>query len=136
MNVREATVDDASVLAELNRQLIEDEGSSNQMSVAELDARMNAWLRADYRALLFTVDGVTVAYALFRPSEDGIHLRQFFVVRAHRRRGFGLRAIDLVRERFVRRDMCLDLEVLIHNEGAIAFWRACGFREHGVSFRI
>jgi ribosomal protein S18 acetylase RimI-like enzyme len=136
MKVREATVDDAPVLAELNRQLIEDEGSLNRMTLVELEARMRAWLRAEYRALLFTVDGATVAYALFRPSDDGIHLRQFFVVRAHRRRGYGLRAIALVRERFVPRDMCMDLDVLIHNERAIAFWRACGFREHAVSFRI
>lgn len=89
MDFRFATPDDVSLLAELNHQLIEDEGSANSMSVAELASRMLRWLEADYRAVLFEVSAEPVAYLLYRPSEDGIYVRQLFVCRGHRRRGYG-----------------------------------------------
>ena len=38
-----ATEADLPLLAEMNRRLIEDEGSENPMTVAELQQRMRAW---------------------------------------------------------------------------------------------
>ena len=40
MHLRRATLADAALLAELNRQLIRDEGHRNSMSLAELETRM------------------------------------------------------------------------------------------------
>ena len=38
-------------------------------------------------------------------------------------------------EQVVPSGQILSLEVLVHNEDGIAFWRALGFREHALSFQ-
>ena len=136
MHLREATAADLPLLAELNWQLIRDQQSSNPMSVAELEERMRGWLASEYRAVVFEVGDQPVAYALFRPAEGGLHLRQFFVARAFRRQGIGRRAIEAFRQRFVPPGAALTLEVLAHNSPGLAFWRALGFQEHALSFRL
>ena len=47
MHLREAIAEDLPLLAELNRQLIQDQRSPNPMSVAELEERMRGWLVAE-----------------------------------------------------------------------------------------
>ena len=136
MHLREATTEDLPLLAELNRQLIQDQQSPNPMSVAELEERMRGWLVAEYRAALFEIDSQPVAYGLFRPDDGDIRLRQFFVARAFRRQGIGRRAIEAFRQRFVPPGAALTLEVLVHNSAGLAFWRALGFQEHALSFRL
>ncbi len=122
------------LLAELNRQLIEDERAANPMSLVELEARMRGWLASGHKAVLFEISEQPVAYAVYRLSDAGVYLRQFFVVRQHRRAGVGRRAIELFRDQCVPKDLILSLEVLIHNTAGQAFWRALGFREHALSF--
>jgi ribosomal protein S18 acetylase RimI-like enzyme len=135
VKLRYASDEDVPLLAELNHQLIEDERSSNTMSVSELSDRMRVWLQSEYRAVIFDRHSEPVAYALFRPSEEGLYLRQFFVSRSHRRQGVGRRAIELLREQVVPYGQALSLEVLVHNEEGSAFWRALGFRKHAISFQ-
>jgi hypothetical protein len=55
---------DLPLLVELNQRLIRDEGHANRMTTDELCTRMAGWLASDYRAVLFELDGVVVAYAL------------------------------------------------------------------------
>ncbi len=136
MKLRYAAAEDVPLLAELNHQLIQDECAPNPMSVSELSVRLRAWLRGDYQAVIFEVVSEPVAYALFRTSEEGLYLRQFYVVRHHRRQGIGRRAFHLFREEVVSPGQSLSLEVLVRNEEGIAFWQALGFREHAISFRI
>jgi hypothetical protein len=81
MTFRAATLDDCSRLAELNHQLIRDEGHRNPMTVPELEQRMRGWLSGEYRAVVYEDAGEVVACALFREQEREIHLRQVFVVR-------------------------------------------------------
>jgi hypothetical protein len=52
MTFRRASLDDCALLAELNHQLIRDEGHINQMTVPELEQRMRAWLSSEYAAIL------------------------------------------------------------------------------------
>ena len=134
--MREAIDSDVPLLAELNRQLIQDQRASNTLSLDQLAERLRGWLAAEYRAALFELEAEPVAYALFRPAESGVHLRQFFVVRSRRRRGLGREAIERFRERFVPAGAALTLDVLVHNTPALAFWRALGFREHALTFRL
>ncbi len=106
------------------------------MSVAELEERMRGWLVAEYRAVVFEIGSQPVAYALFRPAEGGVHLRQFFVARGSRRKGIGRRAIEAFRQRFVAPGEALTLEALVHNSPGLAFWRALGFEEQALTFRL
>ena len=48
MRYRKATLDDDSLLAELNHQFIRDEGHRNPMTVSELENRMRGRLDTDY----------------------------------------------------------------------------------------
>jgi ribosomal protein S18 acetylase RimI-like enzyme len=136
LQLREATAGDLPLLAELNRQLIRDQGSSNPMSVVELEQRMRGWLAAEYRAVIFEIGSEPVAYVLFRPAEGGVHLRQLLVARGSRRQGIGRRAVEAFRQRFVAPGAALTLDVLVHNGPGLAFWRALGFQEHALTFRL
>ncbi|MDH5676889.1 MAG: protein tyrosine phosphatase family protein [Myxococcales bacterium] len=122
-------------MARLNRELIEDEGHDNPMDLAQLEARMAAWLRRRYRAVIFFDEhGATVAYALYRDDErGGHHLRQFFVVRERRRRGHGRRAMELLEADVLRTGARLHLEVLTDNAAARGFWQALGFTPYATT---
>ncbi|HZV35895.1 MAG TPA: GNAT family N-acetyltransferase [Verrucomicrobiae bacterium] len=136
MNYRFATVNDCPLLAELNHQLIQDEGHRNPMNVPELQLRMKRWLTEHYTAVLFEDAGEVVAYALFRDEPAEIYLRHLFVVRSRRRKGIGREAIQILRSQIWPAHKRLTVSVLISNESATAFWRAVGFRDYSLSLEI
>ena len=136
MKLRYCNDEDIPLLAELNQQLIEDERAPNDMSQEALAERLRGWLDGEYRAVFFETSSEVFAYALYRPSEDGLYLRQFFVARSRRGEGLGRRAIALFREEVICEGQVLSLEAYAHNEEAIAFWQSVGFSRHTVSFRL
>jgi len=131
-----ATADDCPLLAELNHQLIQDEGHRSRMRVAELERRMRDWLAGDYRAVLFEERSEVVAYALFRELPDEVYLRQLFVVRHRRREGIGRRAVDTLRAEVWPKDKRLTVEVLVANERGVAFWRSVGYADYALTLEI
>ncbi len=136
MNFRRATADDCASLAELNHQLIRDEGHRNKMTVPELEQRMIGWLASEYAAILFQEEKETVAYALFREEPKEIYLRQLFVVRNRRRNGIGRKAIEILRSKIWPANKRLTVEVLVKNEAAVAFWRAVGYQDYSLKLEI
>ena len=133
---RAATLADAPGLAELNYQLIQDEGHRNRMTVPELEERMRNWLATDYQAVLFTRGDRAVAYALFRPEEGSVYVRQFFVGRECRRGGVGRMAMQILLGETLRDFDRVYLDVLIDNSAAHAFWEAVGFRDYAVTMEF
>ena len=129
-------MDDCPRLAELNHQLIRDEGHRNPMTVAELEQRMRGLLANDYRAVLYEDGGEIVAYALFREQSDEIYLRQLFVVRHRRSQGIGRRAVEILRSHVWPKNKRLTVEVLVTNERAVAFWRQVGYTDYCLSLEI
>jgi predicted acetyltransferase len=136
ISFRFATLADCRALAELNHQLIRDEGHRNPMTVPELDQRMRSWLAGEYRAVFFEADGGIVAYALFREEPEEIYLRHLFVVRHKRRQGVGRKAVEILRSQIWPRDKRLTVEVLVANTNAVAFWRAVGYSDHALRLEI
>jgi GNAT superfamily N-acetyltransferase len=133
MNYRFATADDARVLAELNHQLIQDEGHRNAMSVDELKRRMQAWLEGEYQAVLFE-DGEGIAgYALFKRAPEWIYLRQLFVEPSRRREGIGTAAIEWLLANAWSQVPRVRLEVLVGNRAGIKFWRSLGFADYCIT---
>jgi GNAT superfamily N-acetyltransferase len=130
MEGRFAKPDDAPLLAEMNKQLIEDEGHRNPMGVEQLTDRMRGWLEGQYRAALFTQAGQVVGYALWRPEEQGYYLRQFFISRPHRRTGLGRAGVDWLRRNAWADASRVSLEVLVANRRGLAFWRSVGFGDY------
>jgi predicted acetyltransferase len=125
-----------ALLAELNWQLIRDEGHRNPMTVAELEERIRGWLQGEYQAVLFQIAGAVVAYALYQERSDEIYLRQFFVVRGKRRQGIGRQAIEILRSRIWPAGKRLTVDVLVDNQPAVAFWRSVGYRDYCLTLEI
>src|SRR5882672_9262508 len=115
MNFRRATLSDCALLAELNHQLIRDEGHRNRMTVSELEQRMKGWLSSEYAAVLFEEKKETVAYALYHEQPTEIYLRQLFVVRNRRRQGIGRKAFELLRSQIWPANKRLTVDVLVQN---------------------
>lgn len=136
MNFRRATAKDCALLAELNHQLIRDEGHSNKMTVPELEERMKSWLASEYAVIIFKEGKETVAYALYREEPKEIYLRQLFVVRNRRRQGIGRQAMEILRSKIWPKNKRLTVEVLVKNEAAVAFWRAVGYKDYSLKLEI
>ena len=77
MKIKKSFFGDAGRLAELNKQLIEDEKSDNQMDMEELKSRMETFLRTDYNAYFFLEENEVVGYALVNVHTRPVYLRQF-----------------------------------------------------------
>ncbi len=117
----------------MNHQLIRDEGHRNPMTVPELEQRMRDWLAGEYRAVIFEDGGEVVAYGLYREQPDRIYLRQLFVVRHRRRQGLGRRAVEMLCSQVWRKDRRLTVEVLVANQGGVAFWHSVGYKDYALT---
>ncbi|MBP7402247.1 MAG: GNAT family N-acetyltransferase [Clostridia bacterium] len=133
MEIHDADRGDCAGLARMNRELIEDEGHENPMSTAELGTRMEGFLTSGYRAFLFREEGETVGYALVDTTRSPLYLRQFFIARGHRRRGYGREAFRLLLGRLGADT--IDIEVLYWNEAGLRFWESLGFRPRSLYMR-
>ncbi len=137
MTFRIANLDDSRVLAEMNRQLLEDEGHRNRfMTLPQLEERMRGFLAGEYRGVIYQDDGAIVAYALYREQPEEIYLRQLFVLRDRRRRGYGRRAVQILRTDIWPKNKRLTVDVLLHNTSAIAFWRSVGYKDYLLGLEI
>ena len=127
MEIVKAELSDVKRLTELNRCLIEDERHPNPMNIAELTERMNAWLATGYICYLVKEKGHIIAYCLYRDDGGHYYMRQLYVDRAHRRKGIATQLLDWLYEN-VWTDKKVRLDVLAHNEDAVAFYKRYGFR--------
>lgn len=134
--VRKAELPDCNLLARLNYRLIRDEGHRNPMTVSELERRMHDWLTSDYEAAIFEDANAVVAYALYRERSDEIYLRQLFVINECRREGIGRRAMEILRSQVWPPGRRLTVDVLVQNVGAVAFWRAVGYKDYCLTLEI
>jgi GNAT superfamily N-acetyltransferase len=133
---RTATFGDVSLLASLSRQLIEDEGHRNPMTLSELEDRMRRWLSGSYSATIFSENGVPVAYALWRDKPEWIDLRHDFVDRSSRREGIGRQAMRTLATEIWPPGKRVRVEVLTANVGGVAFWRAVGFTDYALTLGL
>lgn len=135
MHLRRATTSDVPLLAAMNGRLLEDEAHHLKLASSALEQRMRGWLAGEYQAVLFIDAEEPVGYALFRPDEHGIYLRQFYIERGRRRQGLGRKAIEQLRHEIWPAGTQIKLEVLAGNQPALAFWRAVGFVDYAITMR-
>jgi GNAT superfamily N-acetyltransferase len=131
-----ATEADIPKLAELNRQLMEDEAHPHMLEIEALRARMARWLAGEYHVLVFRNGARICGYAAWCPEERGTYLRHFFICRDQRRQGLGRAIIAKLRREHFPKDQPLQLEAAIWNTDAIAFWRAMGFQDFGLTLEL
>jgi ribosomal protein S18 acetylase RimI-like enzyme len=132
---RKAQKEEVTILGHMNKRLIEDEGHSNPMSIAELIERMNVFLRDEYEAYLIMENENPAGYCLFRDDREYIYIRQLFVERDKRRQGLGGACITWLKSNlWLGRK--LRIEVLCHNDRGIRFWRAIGFYDYCITMEM
>ncbi|MEM9658898.1 MAG: GNAT family N-acetyltransferase [Planctomycetota bacterium] len=143
IRLAQAEASDLQALSAMNRALIEDEGSRNSMSAAELEQRMAEWLANGWRAALFELDEATVGYALFEMRRDEYddaleeaYIRQFYIDRSRRRTGIGAAAFDRLRSELFPKSATISLEVLAANHGAYCFWRRLGLAPYCTTLKL
>ena len=140
MKHRFAMLKDVPQLARMNRQLVEDEGHRNRLQTdAWLEKRMRAFLTGEYRAVMFDLDGRTVAYVLYTDRTehaDTIYLRQIFVDRAFRRKGIGREVMRILLEEIWPADKRITVGVLEDNKAAIALYKSVGFRPYSIELEF
>ena len=133
MPVIQCTLGDCALLATLNRQLIEDEASDNPMNWAQLEQRMRDFLVGDYRAYFYVIEQEIVGYTLVRVTKTPKYLRQFFICREHRRRGYGKAFFGELMDALG--DETIDIEVYAWNEAGSQFWQSLGFTPRSIAMR-
>jgi len=127
IELKECTLEDAALLAEMNKKLIEDEKSNNKMDIFQLKNRMIDFLNNGYRAFFFTVGNEIVGYALCDMTKEPKYLRQFFIKKEERRKHYGKKAFEILLEKTGIKE--IEIDVLKWNETGIKFWEGIGFVE-------
>ncbi len=134
--LRQAVETDLPMLAELNRQLLEDEGHPFGGSIDDLIARHREWLRTgEWTQDILDLDGEVVGFIVhmpnpfpLRPDRPELFLRQFCIDRKRRGAGLGRAGFALfLRDRLVPGGR-VTLDVLETNQAGQAFWEAVGCR--------
>ena len=118
------------MLAQMNEQLIRDEGHRSRMTRHDLEPRMSQWLAEGYSAVLFEAGERVAGYALYREEAEWVYLKQFFVTSEYRREGIGRSAIQWLTKHPWKGQARIRLDVLVGNAVAIAFWRSLGFEDY------
>lgn len=133
---RIATQADVSLLAAMNERLMRDEGNRSRLTRQSLEPRMSRWLAGDYTAAIFSLDREPIGYALWKPKSDHVHLRQYYVEPAFRRKGYGKAGIELLMNNVWGEFARVRLEVLVGNEAGLSFWKSIGFEDYCVTMEL
>lgn len=80
----------------MNERLMRDEGHGSGLTQQSLELRMSLWLAGGYRAAIFSLNREPSGYALWKPKSNHVHLRQYYVEPAFRRKGCGKAGIELL----------------------------------------
>ena len=138
MQAREARQEDYGMLANWNRQLQENEGSE-VMCLAAIQSRLAAWISVGYSAVIFE-EQIVVGYALFRSADpeaegSGVYLRQFYIDRAHRRKGYGTEAFKVLCSE-VLCGQRIFLDALETNLTGHRFWESLGLARYSTRYEF
>ena len=134
IKIHNCTIDDISKLAQMNLMLIEDEKADTSMTLYQLEQRMTDFLNTNYKAFFFDMENKHIGYALVNINENPLYLRQFFITRENRRKGFGRMAFYALLEFLQIQE--IDIDVYTWNQNGISFWKALGFSSRFINMRF
>ncbi len=139
--LRRCEPNDLVLLARMNRELIEDEGHRNPMTVPQLKQRFERFITEEgWNVDVILLGNEIAGFATHRyepdvAEPDGTHvrLRQFYIARSMRRGGIGRSALELlIAERFRTGDRIF-LEVFVTIPGGKIFWSRTGFKPYATT---
>ena len=132
--IRKCDDRDLDRLAELNKQLIEDEMFDSDFDIAQLRKRMRDFIHSEYCAFIFNSGNRLIGYALVNIIQKPYYIRHFFICRDVRRLGYGKKTFHKLLGKL--NVDTVDLEVLSWNERGISFWHSLGFKERSKYLRL
>jgi len=133
MKLVKCTSDNLPLLAQLNKQLYEDEKNDNIPTIDVLEERLKRSIEQGSKAYLFIENGQIAGYALVRAQLSPYYLSYFFICNNMRRKGLGTAAFNLLMDELNTNS--IDLDVFCWNERGQAFWRSLGFEERCIIMR-
>lgn len=143
LRLRSARASDLLILAEMNKQLIEDEKSSNPMGIKELEERMAEFLKNSWEIDLIMKDTEIIGYTLYQFHENQykreskqVYIRQYFIVREYRNMGYGIAGIELLKKTRFQDVKRIEIDVLETNPKGQKFWKKVGFKPYYLNMRI
>jgi GNAT superfamily N-acetyltransferase len=141
--LRRASESDLIVLAQMNKQLIVDEGNPNPMTIQELEERMRGWFFSDWNIDLICCAAQVIGYALYQYREnqyykeqEEVYLRQYFIKPDFRNKGFGQAGINLLLENRYTSEQTIVIDVLECNPKGMNFWEKVGFIPYSTTMTI
>jgi predicted acetyltransferase len=143
ITLRTPTEFDLPILAQMNKQMIKDEGSRNPMSLEQLEQRMRNFLNEGWTVDLLINEGNIAGYTLYQfqcdsydPDQTVVYIRHFYIVRDQRQRGLGRQAIQVLRQNRFPANSTITLDVLSANPGGQAFWSSLGFEPYSTTLKL
>jgi len=133
MQIKNCSFEDILSLAEMNQQLIEDEKAETNLNMQQLEERMKEFISSEYRAFIFYENKKIIGYALCNMFKKPVYLRQFFICRGERRKGYGKQAFNELLDYLNIRE--IDIDVYAWNKTGVAFWKSLGFEKRCYSMR-
>ncbi|WP_168124003.1 GNAT family N-acetyltransferase, partial [Paenibacillus sp. HB172176] len=137
LRLQSAENSDLKILAEMNKQLIEDENSSNPMGMQELEQRMSDFLKDSWEIDLIMNDTVIIGYALYqyqnvqgKEDDKQVYIRQYFIRREFRNMGYGIAGIELLKKTRFTDLTKIEIDVLESNPKGQRFWEKVGFKRY------
>ncbi|MHB9293996.1 hypothetical protein Holit_03119 [Hollandina sp. SP2] len=131
--IQECSTTNINILANMNKQLIEDEKTNNEMDVPQLTERMLGFLNTGYKAFFIKNENKIIGYILCDMNKDPVYLRQFFIKEEERRKKYGMGAFNELKKHLGIKE--IEIDVYIWNEIGIKFWKALGFKEQYIRMR-
>ncbi|MBB6022254.1 GNAT superfamily N-acetyltransferase [Paenibacillus sp. JGP012] len=142
LRLQSAVEGDLPILAEMNKQLIEDEKSSNPMGMKELEERMRQFFGDWEIDLIMKEDGV-VGYVLYQyqvnsHNSEGrqVYIRQYCIRRECRKMGYGIAGIELLKKTRLKDVKRIEIDVLETNPDGKRFWNKAGFKPYYTNMRM
>lgn len=136
LEFRFAAESDVPWPAKMNRQLIENEGHRNKMSLSELEERMSDFLRNEYEAVIVRSNQNDIGYALYRRYPKWLYLRQIIIIEKMRRKGIGRNFIEWLKNNPWKNSKRIRTDVLVNNPIGIDFWKAVGFKDYCMTMEL
>ena len=132
MIIRRVDDGEITMIAEMTRQLFEDESSDRVLSIEQFEDRLQEYINTGSCVFLF-VDENVVGYALVNLGRIPYYLIDFFICREFRRGGNGTTAFNLLMKE-LKADS-IDLDVFCWNDRGRKFWESLGFKERAIIMR-
>lgn len=133
MEVIRGTLENLTFLAQMNKQLFEDEKNDNIPSIELLEERLRKSMDDGSQAYIFIDKEEPVGYALVNTHVVPSYLSHFFICREHRRNHLGTVAFNALMG--VLNCDTIDLDVFCWNERGQGFWKSLGFEERCIIMR-